>query len=245
MHTPELEGMKTKVPVFRGRDAGNNKLILEVIAFRGPLIKYDVFKSLKSRGVKHYPTISRRIDDLKRRGYLAVAGKRTVNVGRRKGKSLTYALTWRGFIASLMMPPVISDVTRVLDCNPLLRFDLPFQVPKEIVVDAIKELFSPKEIETITRALLIGFLRSLPRNIELIEQEKYLAYLVPGMMETPEVREKFEGKDLRRLLEIPGLLEWILDLVTTYEQQLAEAVKGIQIVKQGLSKYVESQKQIV
>jgi len=240
----ELEGMKTKIPVFRGRDAGNNKLILEVIAFGGPLIKYDVFKSLKSRGVKHYPTVSRRIDNLKKRGYLAVAGKKTINIGRRKEKSPTYALTWRGFIASLMMSPVIKDVPRVLECNPLLKFNLPFQVPKEIVIDAVKELFSLKELETITRTLLIGFLRALPRNIELIEQEKYLAYLVPGMMETPEIREKFEGKDLRRLMQIPGLLEWILDLVTTYEEQLVEAVKSIQIVKQGLSKYVESQKPI-
>lgn len=64
-------------------------------------------------------------------------------------------------------------------------------------------------------------------------------------METPEIREKFEGKDLRRLLQIPGLLEWILDLVTTYEGQLLEVMKGIQSLKQGLSKYVDSQKQSV
>lgn len=241
----ELEGMKTKVPVFRGRDAENNKLILEVIAFQGPLIKYDVFRSLKSRGVRYYPTISRRIDDLKKRGYLAVAGKRTISVGRRKEKSPTYALTWRGFIASLMIAPVIKDVPRVLECNPLLKFNLPFQAPKEMITNVIKELFSLKEIETIARVLLVGFLRALPRNIELIEQEKYLAYLVPGIIETPEIREKFEGKDLRRLLQIPGLLGWILDLVTTYEGQLLEAVKDIQILKQGLSKYVDSQKQIV
>ena len=70
MHIECEEIIRAKVPAFQGRDAKNNKLVLETFALHGPLIKYDVFKALKSKGVKHYPTISRRVDDLRKRGYL-------------------------------------------------------------------------------------------------------------------------------------------------------------------------------
>lgn len=242
MHIEYEEIIRTKVPAFQGRDAKNNKLILETLALHGPLIKYDIFKALKSKGVKHYPTISRRVDDLKKRGYLDVAGKRLTTVGKRREESPTYALTWRGFIASLVIKTVIEDIPRVLENNPLLKFDLPHDIPKEMVVNVLKKLFTLREIGIIARALLVGFLRALPRNIESIKQENYLAYLVPGFTEVPEIREKFEEKDLTKLLQIPGLLELALDLVKTYEGQLSEALKGIRVIKRKLARYIKSEK---
>lgn len=242
MHIEYEEIVRAKVPALHGRDARYNKLVLETLALYGPLIKYDVFKALKSKGVKYYPTISRRIDDLKERGYLAVAGKRMTTVGKRREESPTYALTWRGFIASLVIETVIEDITSVLENNPLLKFDLPYEMPKEMVINILKEMFTPIEVGTIARALLVGFLRVIPRNIELIEEGNYIAYLVPALTEVPEIREKFEEKDLNRFLQIPGLLELLLDLVKTYERQLSEVLNGIQLIKRELARYSKSRK---
>jgi hypothetical protein len=240
MHIESEEVIKAKISAFRGRDERNNKLVLETLALHGPLIKYDIFKTLKSKGVKHYSTLSRRVDDLKERGYIAVAGKRLIKVGKRSEKSPTYALTWRGFIASLAIESVTENIPDILEKNPLLKFSLPYEVPKEMVINVLKELFTPREIGIIARALLVGFLTALPRNIESIKQENYLAYLVPGLAEVPEIREKFEKKDLTKLLQIPGLLDLVLDLVKTYEEQLSEMLSGIRVIKRELAKYINA-----
>ena len=242
MHIESDEIIRAKVPAFQGRDARNNKLVLETLALRGSLIKYDIFKALKSKGVKHYPTISRRVDNLRQRGYLDVAGKRLIIVGRRKEQSPTYSLTWRGFIASLAIETVTEEIPTVLENNPLLEFDLPYEVPKEMIIDVLKELFTSREIGIVLHALLVGFLTALPRNIESIKQENYFAYLVPGLLETPEIRKRFERKDLNKVLQIPGLLEMAFDLVKTYERQLSDMLIAIQIIKKELTEHVKSRK---
>jgi hypothetical protein len=129
-------------------------------------------------------------------------------------------------------------VPTVLKNNPLLK--IPF--PKKLVVRALDELFTPREIEVIVHALLEGFLRAIPRNVESIEQEKYIAYLVPAMVETPEIRERFEGKDLSKLYQIPGFLDYTLNLVNNAERQLADALAGVQTVKKELNMYIQETK---
>lgn len=230
------EIIKTKVPALRGRDAENNKLVLETLALHGPMIKYDVFKSLKAEGIKHYATISRRVDNLRKRGYLDVAGKRSITVGKREDESPMYSLTWRGFITCLTMKTVIGDIPTVLKKNPLLKLNLPYEVPKEVLINVMEELFTLREIGIISNAFLLGFLKALPRDIESIKQENYIAYMVPALTEAPEIKEKFEQKDLTKLLEIPGLLELALHLVEDYEEQLLKLMKGIKIIKRELVK---------
>jgi len=56
--------------------AENKKAILEIIAMNGPLLKYDICKKL-NLPQSLYGSISRRIDTLARKGYVAKAGKRT------------------------------------------------------------------------------------------------------------------------------------------------------------------------
>lgn len=236
MHIEFGELVRARIPALQGRDERNNKLVLETLALQGPLIKYDIFKALKPRDVKHYPTISRRVDDLKKRGYLDVAGKRLITVGKRSEESPTYALTWRGFIASLTIETVIREIPKVLKNNPLL--EIPF--PREMTISVLKELLTPREVEILMRALLEGFLRALPRDIESIEQEKYIAYIVPAMVETPEIREKFEEKDLTKLRQIPGFLEFVWGLIDTFERQLSDSLIGIQIIKKELGKYIQT-----
>jgi len=242
MHIEFTELVRAKIPVLRGRDEGNNKLVLETLALQGPLIKYDIFKALKTKNVKHYPTISRRVDDLKERGYLQVAGKRPIKVGKRSEESFTYALTWRGLVASLTIDIVAKEISTVLKINPL--FEIPFS--KEMVINVLNELLTPREMRIVVYALLEGFLRALPRDIESIEQEKYIAYIIPALVETPKIQEKFEEKDLTRLFLIPGFLEFVVNLVNTFEKQLEDSLAGVQAIKRELDNYVQTaQKQKV
>ena len=164
--------------------------------------------------MEHYPTISRRVDDLKNRGYLDTVGKRLIIVGKRTQESPTYALTWRGFIAGLAIETVAREIPKVLKNNPLL--EIPF--PKEMAISVLSELLTPKETEVLAHALLFGFLNaiprdieSIPRDIESVDQDKYIAYVIPALVETSEIRERFQKKDLSRLFQIPGFSEFVMD----------------------------------
>jgi hypothetical protein len=157
--------------------------------------------------VEHYPTISRRVDDLKNRGYLDTVGKRLIIVGKRTQESPTYALTWRGFIAGLAIETVAREIPKVLKNNPLL--EIPF--PKEMAISVLSELLTPKETEVLAHALLFGFLNAIPRDIESVDQDKYIAYVIPALVETSEIRERFQKKDLSRLFQIPGFSEFVMD----------------------------------
>lgn len=157
--------------------------------------------------MEHYPTISRRVDDLKNRGYLDTVGKRLIIVGKRTQESPTYALTWRGFIAGLAIETVAREIPKVLKNNPLL--EIPF--PKEMAISVLSELLTPKETEVLAHALLFGFLNAIPRDIESVDQDKYIAYVIPALVETSEIRERFQKKDLSRLFQIPGFSEFVMD----------------------------------
>jgi len=240
LHIEFSELVGAKIPALQGRDEKNNKCVLEILALQGPLIKYDIFKALKPKGVKHYPTISRRVDNLKERGYLSISGKRTTTVGKRKEKSYMYSLTWKGFIASLPIGTVAREVPKVLKNNPLLG--IPF--PKEIAVKVLSELFTPCEIELVAKALLEGFLRAIPRDIESVEQDKLIAYVLPAMVETPEIRERFEKKDLTKLFQIPGLLDYVLSLINTSEKQFSDLLAGIRTIKKELGRHAQASKKV-
>jgi len=228
----------SKIPAFQGRDARNNQLILETLALTGPLIKYDIFKELKKVGVKHYPTISRRVDDLKRRGYIETAGTRLVKVGKRREESSTYGITWRGFIASLAIETIRKNIPIVLERNFLLEKVLPESVPKQIIINILNELFSQEELEVITGALLEGFLRAIPENIELIKEEEYIAYIIPALIKSPNVWSKISEKDLSKLFQIQGMPELFLKLIENFETQLIEMLEVIQTIKKQLKQFI-------
>jgi len=163
LHSNFNELVKIKIPSLSKRAAENNKAILEIIALDGPLLKYDVSKSL-NLSLSDYGTISRRIDAMKKAGYLKEAGKRATRRGKQTKQSL-YGLTWRGFIASLTIRDVREDVLQVLRKNPLLAFP-----EKEIILLILEELISQQELEIIAKTVLEAFLRTIP-NLELVENE--------------------------------------------------------------------------
>lgn len=211
LHINLDELSQMKIPALKGRARTNNLLILKTIATEGPLLKYDVYKKLKKKGIAEYSTVTRRIDSLKERGYLDEAGKRITERGKQKAESM-YGLTWKGFIASVAGRKVEQDVLQVIEKNSLLVIP-----EKEFILLVLRDIFDPKEVEKITNLLLYGFLRAIP-NLENIEEEELGMWLLHGIREIPphiikinEISEK--KKDLTKLLDNPRILQYIKERI--------------------------------
>jgi hypothetical protein len=220
-HTNLNELAQLKIPALKGIGRRNNLLILETIATEGPLLKYDVHKRLKKRGIQEYSTVTRRIDSLKERGYLDEAAKRITARGKRKAESM-YGLTWKGFVASLVSRKVRRDALQVVERNLLLAIP-----EKEFVLLVLKEILNPGEVERIAEIVLEAFLKAIP-NLEEIEEGKFAMWILPALGQIPpdvmkaEITE--EKKDLTRLLDNPRILQYvkvrILPRISEFEQNL-------------------------
>lgn len=228
--------IESKIGILRDKGSENNTRILETLSMKGPLIKYDLFKELKSSGNENseketrYSTVSRRVDDLVYRGYLQTAGTRTIIVGKRKDESSRYGITWKGFIAGLTIESVAEDVLTALEKNPHLQ--LPFLSEASITVT--KAIFSNRELKAIAQALLTGYLRAIPKDLESLKPEQLPMYLFPAITETPEIKESFENKDVSKLLQIPEVFDFICSLLDTSEKMLEESLGAIRGLKNTL-----------
>ena len=80
------------IKAFEGRDSKTNKKIIKAIAFNNHSIKWDIHKAVKEVS---WATISRRVDDLKERGYITETGKRRITVTNKLKKRAVLALTLR------------------------------------------------------------------------------------------------------------------------------------------------------
>lgn len=200
-----------KIPALRGMGKGNNILILEILASEGPLLKYDVYKKLKEKGVSEYSTITRRIDSLREKGYLNEAGQRITKRGKQKEESM-YGLTWKGFIASLINDKVRENVLHVIRINPLLNIP-----EKEFVLLVLEEIFNVKEIELLTTHLLSSYLKVIP-NLEKIEETELVLWIFQALKEVPSTGNSIntlseKKKDLTKLLDNPRILQYIKDRI--------------------------------
>lgn len=228
--------IQTKIPLFRGRGAESNRLILKSIAFNGPLLKYDVFKILKSNTSIRYSTISRRIDDLRKRGYLTETGKRATERGKKK-EEMMYSLTWRGFIASLSIKEVRENVFQVLEKNPLLKFP-----EKEFVLSVLKEIFTKEEFEAIITPIFQGYLEAIP-NIESIRDE-HLILWISAIREIPPIpKEALSKINWIKLLDNPKILEYVKDkilpVIDNWEKQIHDSWLAIKELNAKLREYIE------
>jgi len=224
LHSNFDELVKVKIPILGKKAAENNKAILEKIALEGPLLKYDVSKSL-GRSLTDYGTISRRIDALTKTEYLKEAGKRATRRGKQTKQSL-YGLTWRGFIASLTIKKVRENTLQVLKRNPLLAFP-----EKNTVLPILEELVTKQELETVARTVLEAFLKTIP-NLEFVENEpmSIFAWLL-SIKEEIEFPSGFKlskiPKDAWELLDRPSILEVVKERIVPLVKQKAMEAKAM------------------
>lgn len=240
LHTNIDALSQMKIPALRGRVRTNNMLIFETLAIEGPLLKYDVYKTLKKRGIPQYSTITRRIDSLREKGYLDEADKRITERGKRKAESM-YGITRKGFIASLVSKKVRENVLQVIEKNPLLVIP-----EKEFVLLVVREILDPKEIEIITNYLLYGYLKAIP-DLENIEEEELGTWVFQAIREIPSkeinITEISETKkDLTRLLDNPRILQYvkerILPIISDYERNFYDLFQFFKILNQ-IGEYIK------
>jgi DNA-binding MarR family transcriptional regulator/transposase len=233
-HINLTELTPTKIPALAGRASITNLLILETIATEGPLLKYDVHKRLKERGIVEYSTITRRIDSLKEKGYLGEAGKRVTERGKQKAESL-YGLTWKGFFASFTSQKTKQDILQVIEKNPLLVIP-----EKEFVLLVLREVFDSKEIEKITELLLYGCMKTIS-NLENIREEDLWLWVLQGIREIPTGSLKIgavpeKKKDLLKLLDNPRILQYlktrIIPIISEWERNLRVFLQIFEVLNQ-------------
>jgi len=225
---------QTKIPALKGRAEVSNLLILETIAIDGPSLKYDVWKKLKRKGIEEYSTITRRIDSLRKKGYLAEAGRRFAKRGKQEAQSM-YGLTWKGFIASFASPKVRQSVLQVVERNP------PLVLPqKEFVLLVLGEVFEAKEIEEIVYLLISGCLRVIP-NFEAIDEEELAIWILHGLREIPPDIVKInttteKAKDLTKLLDNPKILQYlkekIIPMIAEWERNFSVLFQFFKLINE-------------
>lgn len=226
MHINLDELVKSRIPALREKAAENNRLVLEQIALNGPLLPYDVLKNLNARSIGSlaailYSTVNRRIKDLKNRGYLAIAGKRLTERGKRTEEP-AYGLTWRGFIASLSIAQVRENIFQTLEKNPLLTFP-----EKQSILAVLKEIVTPQELGIVTKPIFEAYLNAIP-NVEMIRDDQLWIWLF-AIDKFPKLPENFQfskmPKDLVELLDRPPILRFIKERIVPQVRQRTMEIK--------------------
>jgi hypothetical protein len=204
-----------KIPVLKGIGASNTACIIEYLANNGPSLKYDIFKNLC---FARYSTVSRRIDDLRERGYLAVSGKRLTERGKQKEESM-YSLTWRGFVASLSSEKVRKDLIDVLRKNPLLR--LP---EKDAIIVVLQEVTTSDELAVISGAIFEAYMKAIP-NLEMIDDNQLWVWLF-AIREFPNLPKLSKmPNDFFELLDRPPILKVVKEKVAPFIKQKADEME--------------------
>ena len=94
------EGLR--LSAFKYRSAELNRAIFEILAIKGPLTAYQVYKHIRKRKEfegKYYSVVNRRIRELREQGYLKKAGETRTKAGF---QASLYELTAKAYLALLL-----------------------------------------------------------------------------------------------------------------------------------------------
>lgn len=210
-----------RIGAFEGKDSKNNRLILEVLALNGSLIKWGIFREIKKQTSITWPTVSRRVDDLKKRGYIEVTGKKKIRIKVVKGErsTPTYWLTWKGLIASLTSEKVRSGFSKVLQ-----------NIPGKLWTFMIEE-FKKEEINNIAK-IVFEEIRKIPLDLESISEPELSHIVVPTFFKIPE-------SYWRRLERRPDFLKWAHEAFLDWEKMERKRIMRFEAAKQRIEKLME------
>lgn len=211
-----FRGMEVHIDAFKGRDSENNKAILETLAINPSLIKWDIYKLARERTEITQPTVSRRVDDLRERGYIIETAKRRTRVGNREEDSSCYGLTRRGFIASLMSDQIRDNILAVIEKNPQLKLGG--------VLSAAREIFTDEEIETMAQGL-VDAIKLTPVELESTDEADLIWYIFPALR---KVNFLIPEKDWSKLRDSKLFRDYVLGL----EPKIQETLEGIRRLRQ-------------
>ena len=229
-----------KIPAFDGQDSDNNKRILKTIAEKGPQIKYSVCREMiegsadenvASQTRQLYPTVSRRIDDLVKRGYLKPVGE--IPAGKGPMKSKVYGLTWKGVIPVILLDPS-KNIIHMLKDHKLLDDDF-YENLK-----LFEAVYTAGEIKKISTKFIIKFLELIPFNIENTKDNELAAYVIPTILLIDKIYIDELIKSREQLSRIPFIRERFLAFLDDYiektEKSLGEAKHYRELIKEEIKR---------
>ncbi len=110
-----------RISVFKGREAKLNRTIFHILALKGPLTIYEVYKEVKAlRHLKHtkYTNVNRRVRALESSNYLERTGTRETQAGF---KATLYQLSTRGYLALMLNQINIETILQKADKTAILN----------------------------------------------------------------------------------------------------------------------------
>jgi hypothetical protein len=212
------------IGAFYGKDSKNNEIILRVLAINGSLIKWEVLKKAKEITKRiTWATISRRIDNLKERDYLAESGKRRITVAKREEDTPVYGLTWRGLIASLTIKEVRNNIAKVIENNPKLE-------PLQKLYLFVKGIYTEEDIRNIIERFLKA-LDDVPLELEYVNPMQFIFYVLPNIVIDIG---NFLPKGIVKIEESPELLEFFYKIVIQQEKFAEESLENCRRMREWL-----------
>jgi len=91
-----------RISVFKGREAKLNRAIFHILALKGPLTIYDIYKEVKTRmrpRRTRYASVNKRVRSLEESGYIKKIGAKKTKAGF---EASIYELTSRAYLALLL-----------------------------------------------------------------------------------------------------------------------------------------------
>jgi len=187
-------------PILSGKGAKNNRLVFKTLALNEPLSKYDLSKILSIQ----YPTIHRRVDNLRKLNYLDIADER-VQEKRSDQKTFLYSLTWKGLIISIQIEDVCNNIIEVFRNCPLLNIP-----EKEKILDLVEshQILSKEDTKHAIELLYEAFTDVLPLNFEYLPNNVLIYYLFQSIRETnydPKYYDIINHKKVVDILKHPNI----------------------------------------
>lgn len=218
------------IRALEGRDRKSNRLILEALAFNNSLIKWEIHKAVKKFS---WTTISRRVDDLKKRGYIMETGKRRIVVAKRDEDTSEYGLTWKGFVACLYIRTVRENIIEAIKNNLHIE-------PLNKVWSIVKEVWIENDIKYVVEVLLNVF-KSMPIELESANEIQFFMYFMAAMVNIDQHIAYEIIKKLYKLKESPTFLKYIYETIEEREKELKKALKQFRKWKLEIEKLLESE----
>jgi DNA-binding PadR family transcriptional regulator len=109
------EGNRGRISIFKGREAKLNRAIFHVLALKGPLIIYDIFKEVKTRRRlrrTRYASVNKRVRLLEKSGYIKKIGVKRTKAGF---KASIYELSAKAYLAILLDSIHLEDLLMQVD----------------------------------------------------------------------------------------------------------------------------------
>ncbi len=117
-----LKSKGTKLQVFSGKEANMNRVIAKILDGKDALIAYDIWIHIRRiKGFRHISarTVYRRLQALKKQGWIAEKGTRPTKPG---WDSALYELTLRGKAALMLDEKSIEDFLHVSTEEQIQKF---------------------------------------------------------------------------------------------------------------------------